>query len=191
MKEPQNHLPRDLKALRYLDALNAGDLEATSALWEEASHDPDLERMLAELDGALFVEEAGENRKADIERDQGLIQKHLPGGMPFRRPRAVRGRWVGMAAALAAACLLAFFTWPGRDDKNPVPGTPTNESAHEIAPRPSGQNESIAGWRQYRRVLDEGEMPTFHWPLPGDATQLGINLDSSLTARFNERNRPL
>ena len=59
MKEPRNHLPRDLKALRYLDALNAGDLEAVAALWEEATHDPELERMLAELDGAMFREIPG------------------------------------------------------------------------------------------------------------------------------------
>ncbi len=59
MKEPRNHLPRDLKAVRYMDALNTGDLEAVSALWEEASHDPELERVLAELDGAMFQEVRG------------------------------------------------------------------------------------------------------------------------------------
>ncbi len=49
MKAPQSRLASDLRALRYLDALNAGDLEAVSDLWEEASHDPELERILAEL----------------------------------------------------------------------------------------------------------------------------------------------
>src|SRR5262245_15777183 len=65
MREPTNHLPRDLQGLRYLDALDSGDLETVAALWEEASRDPELERMLAELDGALFVENAGANGRAD------------------------------------------------------------------------------------------------------------------------------
>ena len=60
MKEPRNHLPRDLEALRYLDALNAGDLEAVSALWEDASHDPELERMLAELDAGDVPGDSGQ-----------------------------------------------------------------------------------------------------------------------------------
>jgi hypothetical protein len=33
MKELREHLRSDLKALRYLDALSAGDLEEVSALW--------------------------------------------------------------------------------------------------------------------------------------------------------------
>ena len=51
MKE--HHLPRDLAALHYLEALNAGNLETAAALWDEASRDPELERTLTELDGAL------------------------------------------------------------------------------------------------------------------------------------------
>jgi hypothetical protein len=59
MNEPRNHLPRDLQALRYHDALTTGDLETVSTMWEQASRDPDLERLLVEIDDALFLEEAG------------------------------------------------------------------------------------------------------------------------------------
>ena len=104
MKEPRNHLPRDLKALSYLDALNAGDLEAVSILWEEASHDPELERMLAELDGAIFPEVVGN-----------------PSSLPEPLGRGHR-RWTiwGVSlGTLAAACLLAILTWRPRDTQNP------------------------------------------------------------------------
>src|SRR5262245_40173920 len=100
MKEPRNHLPRDLKVLRYLDALNAGDLEAVAVLWEEASRDPQLERMLTELDGALFVEEAGRNWTAEAEREQALIPKHWPSGLPAPIPWATRGRWAGVTGVI-------------------------------------------------------------------------------------------
>ena len=55
MNEPKSDLARDLKALQYIDALHARDLEAVAALWDEASRDPELERVLAELEGALFA----------------------------------------------------------------------------------------------------------------------------------------
>ena len=102
MKEPRIHLPWDLKAVRYMDALNTGDLEAVSALWEEASHDPELERVLAELDGAMFQEVRG---------NPSSLREHLG---RHRRHWAVR---VVAAVALAAACLLAVRAWPWRNAK--------------------------------------------------------------------------
>jgi len=89
MKEPRNHLPRDLQALRYLDAVDAGDLEAVAALWDEASRDPALERLLAELDGELAVEEAGASREASAEGARRLPPQHLPGSSPAPQPSAV------------------------------------------------------------------------------------------------------
>jgi hypothetical protein len=191
MKQPRNYLPRDLKALRYLDALQAGDLKVVAALWEEASRDPQLERVLAELDGALFVEDAVANGKPDAERGRRDMRKHLPGGFRSQRPLTTLRRSVGVVGGLAAAGVVALFIWPGRDGKNPVASPPTNESAHQVAPQPPVTNDRIASWRQYRRVLDGEEMPTFTWPLQGDVAQLGINLDSSRPARLKEPYRPL
>ena len=56
MNDAPDHLPRDLEALRYLDAVDAGDLEAVAEAWERAGRDPGLQEMLGELDDALFVE---------------------------------------------------------------------------------------------------------------------------------------
>jgi hypothetical protein len=146
MKEPRNHLPRDLKALRYLDALNAGDLEAVSTLWEEASHDPELERTLAELDGAMFGEVLAN-------------QSSLPEQLGRRRRRWAVG--VVAVVALAAACLLAILAWPRRDTKNPVPSPPRGQTVDQVALRPS----AVSPLLEARRDLDEAEMPPFIWPL--------------------------
>jgi hypothetical protein len=167
MNEPRDHLPRDLEALRYLDALHAGDLEAVAALWQEASRDPQLERRLAELDGALFGEIAGANGKADAEREPGFLPQHLADYSPLPQRRAARRRWavvVAVAGGLAAACLLAFFAWAGRGGKPAVLPPPTNNSARQVAPRPPDDDPIAAGW-EYRRVLDGGKLPTFTWPL--------------------------
>jgi hypothetical protein len=150
MKEPRNHLPGDLKALRYLDALNAGDLEAVSTLWEEASHDPELERTLAEVDGALFQEVLG--------NPSSLLEQ-------FRRRRR---RWavrVIAAVALAAACFLAVLAWPRRDAKNPVPNSPRGQTADQVALRPLDVSHGVNALLQARRDLEEVEMPAFNWPL--------------------------
>jgi len=121
------------------------------------------------------------------------LEARLLAAVPAELPIAPRhwAFWASVVCASAAACLLAFFTWPGRDGKNPAPTPPTNESAHQVAPRPPDDNDRIAAWRQYRRVLDGGELPTFNWPLQGDVAQLGISLDSSRPGRLKEQNRPL
>ena len=191
MNERRDYLPRDLETLRYLDALNAGDLEVVAAVWEQASRDPQLERILAELDSALFAEAAGADGKADVVRGPRIAPKHLPSGVPTPRPPTTLRRLVGVVGGLAAAGFIAFCIWPGRDGKNPGASPPANESAHQVTPQPPVANDRIAAWRQYRRVLDGDEMPTFTWPLQGDVAQLGISLDSTRRARPKERNRPL
>jgi hypothetical protein len=73
--------------------------------------------------------------------------------------------WVGVAGALAAACLLAVLAWPRRDGKGPAPGPTPRESAHQATPRPPDDSDDLAVWREARRVLDGAEPPTFTWPL--------------------------
>jgi hypothetical protein len=157
MKEPRNHLPRDLKALQYLDALDAGDLEAVSTLWEEASHDPELERMLAELDGAMFGEVLGNPRS-------------LPELLGRRRRRW--GVWGGAVVALAAACLLAILAWPWRDTKNPVPSSPMRQTADHVALRPPDVSPGVTPLLQARRDLEAVELPAFNWPLENSLSTL-------------------
>jgi hypothetical protein len=150
MKEPRNHLPGDLKALRYLDALDAGDLEAVSALWDEAGHDPELERMLTELDGAMFQEIPGD-------RDS------LPGRPGRRRHR--RTAWGVAVGTLAAACLLAILAWPRRDTEDRGPSPPMSRAGKEVANQPPEASHGLPPRFGARRDLDEAAMPSFVWPL--------------------------
>jgi hypothetical protein len=93
-----------------------------------------------------------------------------PEPLPLSPPEGKgRGRWVvwvGVAGALAAACLLAILAWSGRDGNKPVPTSPTRESAHQPPPLPREDSASIRAWRESRRVLDGEEPPPFTWPLP-------------------------
>ena len=150
MKEPRNHLAGDLKALRYLDALNAGDLEAVSALWEEASHDPELERMLAELDGAMFQEILG---------NPSSLPERLGATAPLGRlGRCGRQRWrppvcwpfsPGHGATPRTRARTLQRARPGKRSHTNRPTSPTTSPRYSSA----------------RRDLDEAAMPRFVWPL--------------------------
>jgi hypothetical protein len=150
MKEPRDHLPRDLKALRYLDALNAGDLEAVSTLWEEASRDPELERILVELDGAMFREIPGS--PSSLPEPIGRRRRH----------RAVGGVAVGTAAA---AGLLAILAWPGHDTRDQASSPPVSQAGTQDADRTPDVSHDLTSLLGVRRDLDEAAMPRFVWPL--------------------------
>jgi hypothetical protein len=146
MKASREHLPADLKAIRYLDALDAGDLEVVSALWEEASRDPELERLLGELDGALFVE--------------------IPGNLSSRperlgdRPAVPVLRAVALGT-LAAACLLALLARPRRDIEDQGQHRHVSQTGTKVV----HQTSAPTPIRGARRDLDEAAMPRFVWPL--------------------------
>jgi hypothetical protein len=150
MKEPRNHLPRDLKTLRYLDALNAGDLETVSTLWEEASHDPELERMLSELDGAMFLEIPGNPRSLPDRVGRGWGRRAI---------------WGAAIATLAAAGLLVILARPRRDTRNQESNPPIGRTGNEVARRPSDVTRDLNPRLGARRDLDESAMPGFVWPL--------------------------
>lgn len=74
---------RERTAVRYLDALDAGDLDAIASLWEQAATDPDLEELLHELNEGLEVEEGLETELAtDAARVVELARLHMPSAFP-------------------------------------------------------------------------------------------------------------
>jgi hypothetical protein len=170
MTVPGSHLPHDLKTLQYLDALNGSDLEALAALWDEASRDPELERVLAEVDGAVFMEDA----VANVNDGSEHVSRSLP--VPPRIGRRQRSVWVGVAGALAAACVLALLAWSRRENQLPPPGNRVVERGHQTAPRPSDEFARIPPWSEVRRIVDGAEPSTFRWPLP--PTSLSLRPDS-------------
>jgi hypothetical protein len=66
-------------ALRYLDALDAADVDALAALWEQAATNPELERALGELTDGLADEDGPSPAwQADATRVRALLREHLP-----------------------------------------------------------------------------------------------------------------
>ncbi len=74
---------RERESLRYLDALDAGDLVAVAAIWGEAAGDPDLETLLRDLDDGLFAEEGpGTDFQTDAARIATLARGCFTGAFP-------------------------------------------------------------------------------------------------------------
>lgn len=72
-------------ALRYLDALDAGDVAALAEMWEQAAGNPQLEQVLNELTDGIAVEEGLDPAwQADAERVRSLLREHLPSAFPIQ-----------------------------------------------------------------------------------------------------------
>jgi hypothetical protein len=150
MNEKDHLLPHDRKALRYMDALNANDLEAIEELWMEAGADPRLERALNEIDAALFFEAAEAGRQAN-----------RPRAFTSRRRLAIG---VGVVGVMAA-CVLIFVAWPNSHEKQMAPLPSTVDVVKQVVPDRQSEFDGSVQWRQSRHVLDEDAIPTFSWPL--------------------------
>jgi hypothetical protein len=93
-------------ALRYLDALDAGDVATLAELWEQAAVHPQLEQVLGELTDGLAIEEGLDPAwKADAQRVRVLLREHLPSA--FRAETELPQLTVGdVAARLQADAIL-------------------------------------------------------------------------------------
>ena len=172
MNRPGNSLPQDLAALRYLDSVDAGDLETVAALWNAASRDPNLERMLTELDSALADEETGASRKSatrSIRRTDQLAPTR--GHSTF---------WLGAVAGLATVCLLSVLVWLGGRGMNRVVVNPNHDSNPPSTPGPLQEFPANSAWHQARHAVDGAETPVFAWPIqetPPPAVSTSIPAD--------------
>jgi hypothetical protein len=77
---------REWAALRYLDALEAGDLEAVAAFWEQAAADPALERMLGEVTDGVAEEEGLSPADDAAEQVFALARRTMPSAFPADAP---------------------------------------------------------------------------------------------------------
>jgi len=74
---------REREALRYLDALDSGALDAVAAIWAEAAGDPELEALLRDLVDGLYAEEGpGTDLQVDAARIADLARRCFPAEEP-------------------------------------------------------------------------------------------------------------
>src|SRR6185312_12466862 len=70
-------------ALRYLDALDSGDVNVLSELWQKAESNPELEHLLNELTDGLAIEEGpAATWESDAAQVRSLLREHLPSAIP-------------------------------------------------------------------------------------------------------------
>ena len=87
MSRPTSRHWRELVAIRYLDALDAGDPEAIAAWWRQAEADPDLDALLCELEEGLEAEEGADtDLPTDAAQVLELARRHLPSAFPPEEP---------------------------------------------------------------------------------------------------------
>lgn len=82
MSERENQLRLDLFALRYLEAVEAGDLDAVERLWAEADVDLELEHLLHGLNGALAADK--EDQVQAEAAVTAAVEQHMPSARIMR-----------------------------------------------------------------------------------------------------------
>jgi hypothetical protein len=79
---------RERIAAGYLQALDARDLDAVAALWERAGTDPELERLLHELNQGLIDEEDSTDTSSDAAEVVEIARRTMPEAFPMESPLA-------------------------------------------------------------------------------------------------------
>src|SRR5262249_14421483 len=108
------------------------------------------------------------------------LEARLLAGIPDRLP-VPRRRWpvwIGVAGALAAACLLVVLAWSRRDRRESIPSTRGNGIVNKETPRPPAEPDDLAAWQEARRTLDSEQIPGFAWPL-GETSSVTASTASS------------
>src|SRR2546423_1142021 len=81
-----------IAGLKYLDALQAGDLETLAALWQRAASDTNLEQLLCDLTEELATEqEPGPGWRADAAKVMELLAQHVPSARRSSEPIVAAG----------------------------------------------------------------------------------------------------
>src|SRR4051794_24322943 len=86
MRENSKNFSHARHVLSYLEALEAGDLQAVANAWDLASNDPELEALFLELDQEL-ASESGEPAKRILELGYTRRPQPSRGASPTRPPR--------------------------------------------------------------------------------------------------------
>lgn len=81
-RQANRQLERERALYLYACALDRGDFDAVANLLSEAERDPELERMIIEINQARLLEEGAATELGDAELVRQLVHKHIPSGVP-------------------------------------------------------------------------------------------------------------
>jgi len=85
----ERRLRVDVAAAHYLEALEAEDFDTTTALWQQALVDPDLESALREVHAGLVEEQAQRAAAVAATALIAAVETHLPSATVVRPAAAV------------------------------------------------------------------------------------------------------
>ena len=74
---PQHAQERTQALDRYIEALDQVDIDTVEAILAQAAGDPELDRLLHEVNTALYIEEGFDTFATDAERVRSLVRQHL------------------------------------------------------------------------------------------------------------------
>jgi hypothetical protein len=104
----QQRLSRERATYRYLQALDAGDMETISQILQQATYDVALEQMLLEAHQEYFQEEVvGKNALADIQTQTNLpiVIQPSHSKQVTRKPHTPRWLYISVATLIAAVLI--------------------------------------------------------------------------------------
>jgi hypothetical protein len=107
---------------------------------------------------------------------EARILAAIPGKTSNEIPRpvsAARRRhaavWAGVAATVAASCLLTVRFWSGPSGENShslvVTDSQNSKAPHDVGSQQPGASVWTTPWLKAGQDLDGTEMPTFTWPI--------------------------
>lgn len=73
----QHAQERDQAIDHYMQALDQGDIDTVEAILDQAAYDPELDRLLHEVNTALYVEDGLDTFVTNTERVRSLARQHL------------------------------------------------------------------------------------------------------------------
>ncbi len=73
----QHSQARDQAIDRYMQALDQGDMDTVEAILDQAAYDPELDRLLHEVNTALYVEDGLDTFVTNAEQVRSLARQHL------------------------------------------------------------------------------------------------------------------
>lgn len=154
----------DASVERYILALDAADFETVAAILTEATADPALAQLLAEVDEALYAEASLATRQEQKVVVRTLLLQHLPSAFPEHEtgPLTIGGVAAWLEAEHAAGRQLLLTGDRSANDallgnRAALPGRPNQRLSRQVA-EATGVQASRHYWERFRQAAVELSM---------------------------------